>query len=367
MLLRFVLPISKKTNTTATKPPYAKILIICSEGIGNAVMALPALRTLRLSYPSANLFAWTTAKPIAELLQHTQLFQKIFLQKPGIKSYLFAFFKLRRMHFDVGLLCFPTFTLEYEIMPIIGKCKATVAHKYRHPYFHLIEKHFSHLFEIDETKHDVEQNFSMLRPLNIDLDPDTNLTFPNLQISKIPVPFAFESSGCGAKIMLHPGSKTGHLYKQWPIDRFIETADLIRQYQLGQAFFLIGPDETEFLHHLKQRPIPYVIPENIDQTLIMLKQSQCLVCNDSGVMHLGALIGIPMVVIWGATDPKRNGPWQANAIQHRLELPCQPCVRYNAFAGCTFGCPPFPCLDFSPEHVVDSIRGVLGIKKSEVK
>src|SRR5690606_21831594 len=50
-----------------------------------------------------------------------------------------------------------------------------------------------------------------------------------------------------------------------------------------------------------------------------------LITNDTGTMHLAAMIGVPTVAVFGSTDPTRTGPIgpRATYLYHQVE--CSPC------------------------------------------
>jgi lipopolysaccharide heptosyltransferase II len=58
-----------------------------------------------------------------------------------------------------------------------------------------------------------------------------------------------------------------------------------------------------------------------------LKECDVLLSNDTGTMHLGALLGVPLVAVFGSTEPLLTGPLGVGnrVIQHRV--PCGPCFR----------------------------------------
>jgi heptosyltransferase-2 len=54
-----------------------------------------------------------------------------------------------------------------------------------------------------------------------------------------------------------------------------------------------------------------------------------LVTNDSGVMHVGAAVQVPMVAIFGPTNPRWVGPVSEHCLLVKKDLPCQPCFIYS--------------------------------------
>ena len=104
-------------------------------------------------------------------------------------------------------------------------------------------------------------------------------------------------------IVIHPGS--GSLSKNWPIGRFVEVAD--RLAGGSQVAWVIGPAEEE---SGTAAAIDGAIPAArvwrnlpLSELADRLCGARLFVGNDSGVAHLAAAVGCPVVVLFGASDP----------------------------------------------------------------
>ncbi|GBC83036.1 Lipopolysaccharide core heptosyltransferase RfaQ [bacterium HR10] len=113
-------------------------------------------------------------------------------------------------------------------------------------------------------------------------------------------------------IAVHPGS--GSRRKCWPIERF---AHVIRALEQPHRYFLLieGPADTDLverliamreraganaLQRLTALPLPHLAA--------ILARCHLFIGNDSGVTHLAAAVGAPVIAIFTATDPARWGP-----------------------------------------------------------
>ncbi len=81
-----------------------------------------------------------------------------------------------------------------------------------------------------------------------------------------------------------------------------------------------------------------------------------VVCNDSGPMHLAAAFGVPLVALFGPTDPNRTGPYTARGRILRSDVDCSPCLRRHCVR---------PdgkrCMDrIAPERVLAETLSMLG-------
>jgi heptosyltransferase-2 len=96
---------------------------------------------------------------------------------------------------------------------------------------------------------------------------------------------------------------------------------------------------------------------SLAEAMGLISKLDLLVTNDSGLMHIGAALGIPLVAIFGSTNPVTTGPWSNNNIIIRHELPCSPCLKRH--------CPKnFSCLlGIEVEEVLHACLQQLNMKK----
>ncbi len=72
---------------------------------------------------------------------------------------------------------------------------------------------------------------------------------------------------------------------------------------------------------------------DLRNTIALLKRSTLFVGNDSGIMHLAAAAGTPLVALFGPQSPVKFGPWSKKARVIYKGLPCSPC-RQKFFSEC---------------------------------
>ena len=96
--------------------------------------------------------------------------------------------------------------------------------------------------------------------------------------------------------------------KTWPADRFLAVADHLQRTGLEPIFIgAAGDDLTPFrLHRVIQgAPLSDIKP--------LLASASLFVGNDSGPAHMAAAFGVPVVAIFGASDPEIWGPWRTQS------------------------------------------------------
>ncbi len=94
----------------------------------------------------------------------------------------------------------------------------------------------------------------------------------------------------------------------------------------------------------------------LDQLISELRECRLLLTNDTGTMHLAALLGVPVVAIFGSTEPALTGPLGNAHIILRHHVECSPCFLRE--------CPiDFRCMKaVTTGEVVDAVRSIAAEK-----
>jgi len=93
---------------------------------------------------------------------------------------------------------------------------------------------------------------------------------------------------------------------------------------------------------------------SLKQALQILSACRLLLCNDSGLMHVAAGMGRPVVGIFGATDPERTAPSGVHVKLLYRPAPCSPCLQRECSVSGQ------PCMaNILPETVRDSCLEML--------
>ncbi|MCS7024082.1 MAG: glycosyltransferase family 9 protein [Bryobacteraceae bacterium] len=93
--------------------------------------------------------------------------------------------------------------------------------------------------------------------------------------------------------------------KTWPADRFCAVAEYMRRQMDLEPIFVGGPGDD------LARFRPFRLHSgSLEDTKRLFQGASLFVGNDSGPAHLAAASGIPVVVLFAASDPTIWGPWQ---------------------------------------------------------
>lgn len=134
-------------------------------------------------------------------------------------------------------------------------------------------------------------------------------------------------------IGLCPGAEFGPA-KQWPLDRYAELAH--RLLASGQQVLLLGsPNDVADAKQIVEA-VPEVYREHlinsVGQTSIpdaidLLGACRGVVTNDSGLMHVAAATGRPLVALFGPSSPEHTPPLSDHAVTLTHPMICHPCFQ----------------------------------------
>jgi heptosyltransferase II len=125
-----------------------------------------------------------------------------------------------------------------------------------------------------------------------------------------------------------PGASYGAA-KCWPAERFASLADrLISECDADVIFFgTAGEKEIagRILSAMKSRAISLVGETSMHDLAPLLSSCSIFIGNDSGAMHVAAAAGIPVIGIFGSTDPEGTRPVTQRFILIQETVSCSPC------------------------------------------
>jgi heptosyltransferase-2 len=347
---------------------YRKILIRMPNWIGDAVLAMPAVGLLRRRFPDAELVA--LAVPIiGELLYHHPDLDRVSTydrtgEHAGLAGRLRMIRTLHAERFDLCVLFSNAFesALIARLAGIPDRLGyrrdgrgfllnrgIAVPNKKLHQrdyYLHLVEEG---LGADDETPRGNLLPTLWLLPEERESAPRF-LSSISLNSPPSPLPPIPEFVG------LNPGAAYGSS-KRWEPARFAEVADRlaashgVRIVVFGGA----GDRETarEIAEAMKQPPVLLAGSLSLRESMALLSRCRLLITNDSGPMHIAAAFGVPLVAVFGPTDPQVTSPVGEGHRTVRVGVECAPC-RYRT-------CPiDHRCMvRLTPDSVYEAAAGLL--------
>jgi heptosyltransferase-2 len=196
-----------------------------------------------------------------------------------------------------------------------------------------------------------------------------NIPFPNLVVKRanieyavskfyLNLPFKFSNKKEKNKpiLSLCPGAEYGPA-KQWPAKHYAALAK--KKLEQGWQVWIFGSQKdrdfaTEINHFLDQKAVNLCAKTDLSEAIDLMSLSSAVVSNDSGLMHMGAALGVPIVGIYGSSDPTFTPPLGKHTTVQSLNLDCSPCFKRTCPLGHT------DCLEnLLPEQVAISLDSLL--------
>jgi heptosyltransferase-2 len=154
-------------------------------------------------------------------------------------------------------------------------------------------------------------------------------------------------------LALCPGAEFGQA-KKWPSEYFQQVA---RQHiNKGGQVWLFGSMADRISCEDVAKPFDTPQMKNfagktsLDQAVALLSKANQVVANDSGLMHVAAALGRPVVAIYGSTSEDLTPPLSEKSIAVSVEIDCRPCQKKV----CPYG--HYRCLkELKPDSVIDAL------------
>jgi len=307
----------------------AKILIVRLGAMGDIIHALPAVTSIRAALPDATIGwlveeRWTdllTAdgkKPVVDFIHavNTRRWRGAFLHPRILREVGAVRRSIRDVHYDIAL----DFQGAIKSALFASLTGATVKAGFVNPRepgarFFYSEK-FPRLGE-----HVIEQNLGLAAQALKKYLGEKKLNLLPPQLPHDPAAEAWADSeirrlGIASFAIMNPGAGWGA--KQWPPERYGQVSQALTRHNFKTLVNAAAGEEL-----LAQALIAashgnaFSISCTIAQLIALTRRARLFIGGDTGPLHLAAALNIPVVGLYGPTDPARTGPFGTRAIALR--------------------------------------------------
>jgi heptosyltransferase I len=322
-------------------------LIIRLSSLGDIIHALPAFAVLRKGFPEARL-AWIVGKAGREILDLVPGIDEIV-----VRGDIGWFRRLRgknRTAIDLqGLLKSALLGRLSGARRRIGFSRKNLKEPAAAIFY------TERLDAFDETGHVIGKNIRLLEKLG--LRPGTDgYEFPLVipETSRCRVAVALERLGRTPErkvILCNVGAAWES--KRWPAERWIELLPEIARKDLFPVLLWGNTPEKETALRIADRTgVPAAPFFTIPEVLALIASSGLLISGDTFALQAACALDIPVVALFGPTNPKRNGPFRERDRTAETPMACRPCWKRD--------CPTAACMSgISAAHVAKLVREVL--------
>jgi heptosyltransferase-1 len=174
-------------------------------------------------------------------------------------------------------------------------------------------------------RHVIEQNLSVAealvghraamtpKELPCDLRNDLPNELPKEPQAEQHISRQLAELGIGEFAILNPGAGWGA--KRWPAERYGEVAGKLADQGIA-SILNYGPGEEELVRAAEAASggTARAMSSTITELIALTRRARLFIGGDTGPMHLAAALRVPVVAIFGPTDPARNGPYGTPSI-----------------------------------------------------
>jgi heptosyltransferase-1 len=165
--------------------------------------------------------------------------------------------------------------------------------------------------------HVVEQNLSLAEAVAREPLSMPKIEFPHDQATENQCEGRLR--GVGGFVLLNPGAGWGA--KQWPAERYGELARRLAE-DGTKSLINFGPGEEPLMRAVESasKGAATGTASSLTELVALTRRARLFIGGDTGPMHLGAALGVPVVAIFGPTNPVRNGPFGTRSIVLRSPI-----------------------------------------------
>ena len=332
-------------------------LVIQTAFIGDAILTLPLIQTLKRNYPQSSIDVVVVPRTAEVFLNHPSISEIIPYDKrgrdKGIKGFLRLYSKLRKKNYE--LIIVPHRSLRSALLTWLLRPKLSIGFDRSSGSWW-----FKKIVHYDSAAHEIERNLSLLNPLRISSDESIlPRLHPSVQDGQV-VDSIMDDFGLNKQasiIAIAPGTIWNT--KRWPADRFAAACKQLSTTKCDAVVLLGGKEDYALCAEImtisrSAKGFNAAGKLTLLQSAELIRRCKLLISNDSAPMHIAVAVGTPVIAIFGATVPEfgfaPRGPY--DVIIEIKGLKCRPCSIHGGKH-----CPikTFECmLAISPETVVNT-------------
>jgi heptosyltransferase-1 len=309
--------VKERKKVKSTMPE--RILIIKPSALGDIVLVLPALSSLRASFPNAHI-TWLVRNEFAPLIENNKnltniiMFDRKLLGKwyytPGAFAALVRFIRqLRKPEFDLVIDLQGLFRT--ALFAWLTKSKKRFGMKTAREFAHLF---YTHLVPPPaDSQHLVDYYAEVVAAAGAEtITTDFNLVCPTNAEREIISLLAAQNIEPNRYAVLVPGS--AHVEKCWPEKNFATLAEKLAE-DFDLKSIAVGTSREKPIVHKINSTARVTVADfagttDIPKLIALLKNAAIVVSNDTGPGHIAAALGVPLVMIFGPTNPARIEPYR---------------------------------------------------------
>ncbi len=306
-----------------------RILVIKISALGDIILSIPSIRALREKFPDAWISVLVGRKSRG-ILRNCPYVNDTLVYEPSSSRWHFSgLFKMARIlaKEDFDIVVDLQNNKVSHLLGFLSGARIRAGHNNRKWAFFLNRR----AKESDASAvSPLEHQFRVLRLLGLE-HFDKRLELWTREEEDENIRRLLESEWVAPHqtlVGINPGSSLRWPTKQWPIENFSKLCDElahrnIRVVITGSAED--GPTCERLFQMTRNKPINAIGKTSITELTALVRRCQVFVSSDSAPMHIASSLDVPLVALFGPTDPRRHlvGPTRYQVFWK--EIHCSPC------------------------------------------
>jgi heptosyltransferase-2 len=307
-----------------------KILIRGTNWIGDAVMTLPAVASIRATYPKAHI-AMLVKPWVADIYKHFSDLDEIIIYENKFNNPAGVFQlaqKLKEGKFELAILL--QNAIEAAIIALAARIPLRAG--FDSDARGLLLTHRVRRTEEIKKVHQIDYYLEMVKALgcvSVDREIHMETKINMLEAGNVLREFIPEETR-ETIIGIAPGATYGPA-KKWFPDKFALVADSLSKKFSAKIIIMGGKSDGETAREVQNlahaRLINLAGKTTLREAIYLISQCSLFISNDSGLMHIAGALNIPTIAIFGSTNPVTTAPAGDKSVIVRREVPCSPCLK----------------------------------------
>ena len=323
-----------------------KILFINFGGLGDEILFLPTILSVKKQFPDADITLALEKRSrgivsLTDVINHT----------------LYADIKGKKKYFELFKLLLKIWRRKFDIVISSGSNKfisiflfmTFIRQRYGYNTGKLSQILLTKAVDLNKNRYAVRMYHELAKSItNIETE------LPVLSINKKPL--------IPNSVLIHPGvskiSVSKGMIKTIPAQKWAKVVEMLADS--GKKVILAGgPDDKEVIETI-QSLVPrekyenmYGKTKNLRELAELISSAEKFICSDSAPLHIAVALGVKTYVIFGSTDDKKLIPQSEMVIPIKADCNCplRPCLWERRQTTCE----ELSCLDITPEQIVETV------------
>jgi heptosyltransferase-2 len=301
--------------------PVRKVLIVRFGTLGESLLVFPILKSLKERLPGVHVEVLTGALPLWIMCPYVDRVVPFRF----MSSLITALIRFRS--YDVVIDTEPFGDYSAVLSRLFGKTCVGFRTGGR-------ERLYDYSVPFNDQQYEVQTFLDLLQPICGPIRFDeliAPMVDPSLEETDR---VAGLLSTDGARIAVNLGSSHGAPQRLWPLDRFAELLMRISRNHRCQFIFVGLQLERELARQIGPLLTGVDFRDctgslSLRELCHLLKKADCLISADTGTMHLGAALGIPVFSFFGPNLPIRFAPRNRGSVFFYHPTPSSPCINVH--------------------------------------